>query len=148
MRHGRKVRKLGRTSSHRKALLKNLATSLIEAGSIRTTDAKAKVLRGVVDRLVTFAKRGDLAARRHVLRSVRDPKVVKRLFDEIAPRFVDREGGYTRVLKIGARRGDGAAMSLVTFSGEEAVKAVAPASGAEAKSSEPKAEGTTAKTEA
>ena len=141
MRHGRKTRKLGRTSSHRKALLKNLATSLIEAGSIRTTDAKAKVLRGVVDRLVTFAKRGDLAARRHVLRSVRDPKVVKRLFEEIAPRFVDREGGYTRILKIGARRGDGAAMSLVTFSGEEVVKA--PASGAEAKSSEPKAEETT-----
>jgi large subunit ribosomal protein L17 len=126
--------------------LNNLATSLIREGSVRTTDTKAKVLRGVVDRLVTFAKRGDLAARRQVLRSVRDPKVVKRLFDEIAPRFVDREGGYTRILKIGARRGDGAAISLVTFSGEEAVKA--PASGAEAKPSETKAEETTAKAEA
>ena len=146
MRHGRKVRKLGRTSSHRKALLNNLATSLIQAGSVRTTDAKAKVLRGVVDRLGTFAKRGDLAARRHVLRSVRDPKVVKRLFDEIAPRFVDREGGYTRVLKIGARRGDGAAISLVTFSGEEVVKA--PVSGTEARPSAPKAEETAAKAEA
>jgi large subunit ribosomal protein L17 len=146
VRHGRKIRKLGRTSSHRKALLKNLATSLIESGSIRTTEAKAKVLRGVVDRLVTFAKRGDLAARRHVLRSVHDPKVVKRLFEEIAPRFVDTEGGYTRILKIGARRGDGAAMSLVTFSGEEAVKT--PASGVEGKPSESKAEDTTPKAEA
>lgn len=146
MRHGRKARKLGRTPSHRKALLNNLATSLIEAGSVRTTEAKAKVLRGVMDRLVTFAKRGDLAARRHVLRSVRDPKVVKRLFDEIAPRFVDRAGGYTRVLKIGARRGDGAAVALVTFSGEGAVKALA--SGSEAKSPEPKAEEMAAKAEA
>lgn len=146
MRHGRKVRKLGRTTSHRKALLSNLATALIREGTIRTTDAKAKVLRGVVDRLVTFAKRGDLAARRHVLRSVRDPKVVKRLFEEIAPRFVDREGGYTRLLKLGVRKGDGAAMSVVTFSGEEAVKP-AQRSGAEGKPAEKKAE-TTAKADA
>jgi large subunit ribosomal protein L17 len=139
MRHGHKVRKLGRTQSHRKALLNNLATSLIREGALRTTDAKAKVLRGVVDRLVTFAKRGDLAARRHVLRSVHDPKVVKRLFEEIAPRFVDREGGYTRVLKIGVRRGDGAAISLVTFSGEGVVRPTASGAG-ETKAPEPKAE--------
>ena len=147
MRHGRKVRKLGRTPSHRKALLSNLATALIREGTIRTTDAKAKVLRGVVDRLVTFAKRGDLAARRHVLRSVRDPKVVKRLFEEIAPRFVDREGGYTRLLKLGVRKGDGAAMSVVTFSGEEAVKP-AQRSGAEGKPAEQQKAETTAKADA
>ena len=122
MRHGRKVRKLGRTSSHRKALLKNLAASLIQEGSVRTTDAKAKVLRGVVDRLVSFAKRGDLAARRQVLKTVRNPKIVKRLFDEIAPQFVDRAGGYTKILKIGIRKGDGAPISVVTFSGDEVGK--------------------------
>jgi large subunit ribosomal protein L17 len=137
MRHGRKVRKLGRTSSHRKALLNNLASSLIQEGSVRTTDAKAKVLRGVVDRLVTFAKRGDLSARRHVLRSVHDPRVVKRLFEEIAPRFTERDGGYTRLLKIGARRGDGAAISMVTFSeGESAKPASTAGSSAEKKTGE------------
>lgn len=148
MRHGRKVRKLGRTPGHRKALLSNLATALIKEGTIRTTDAKAKVLRGVVDRLVTFAKRGDLAARRTVLRSVRDPLVVKRLFDEIAPRFVDREGGYTRLLKLGVRRGDGASMSVLTFSGEEAVKSLSQRAEKEAKPAETKTEESPARSDA
>ena len=139
MRHGRKVRKLGRTSSHRKALLKNLASSLIQEGSVRTTDAKAKVLRGVVDRLVSFAKRGDLASRRQVLKSVRNPKIVKRLFDEIAPQFVDRAGGYTKILKIGIRKGDGAPISVVTFSGDEVGKATPPEESRKgSKPSEPK----------
>ena len=140
MRHGRKVRKLGRTSSHRKALLKNLASSLIQEGSVRTTDAKAKVLRGVVDRLVSFAKRGDLAARRQVLKAVRNPKIVKRLFDEIAPQFVDRAGGYTKILKIGIRKGDAAPISLVTFSGDEVGKSTPPEESRKgSKPSEPKA---------
>lgn len=147
MRHGRKVRKLGRTPAHRRALMSNLATSLIQEGTIRTTDAKAKVLRGVVDRLVTFAKRGDLAARRHVLRSIRDPKVVKRLFEEIAPRFVDRAGGYIRLMKLGVRKGDGASMSVVTFSGEETVKP-ASQSGGGAKAEAQKPEGAATKAEA
>ncbi len=139
MRHGRKVRKLGRTSSHRKALLKNLDSSLIQEGSVRTTDAKAKVLRGVVDRLVSFAKRGDLAARRQVLKAVRNPKIVKRLFDEIAPNFADRAGGYTKILKIGIRKGDGAPISVVTFSGDEVGKSTPPEEGRKgSKPSEPK----------
>jgi large subunit ribosomal protein L17 len=93
--------------------------------------------------MVTFAKRGDLAARRHVLKSVHDPRIVKRLFEEIAPRFTERNGGYTRLLKIGARRGDGASISMVTFSDGGPSKA-APAS-AEGRSTEKKAEEATEK---
>ena len=146
MRHGRKILKLGRTSSHRKALLSNLANALIRNGTIRTTDAKAKALRRYVDRLVTFAKKGDLAARRHALRFVPDPGVVRRLFEEIAPRLADREGGYTRLIRLGTRRGDGAEVSLVTFSGEGVEKG--PAEGKAQAGSKPQStEEETAKAE-
>jgi large subunit ribosomal protein L17 len=94
-------------------MLANLATSLFEHGSITTTEAKAKRLRPVAERLITFAKRGDVASRRQVLTVVRDKAVVHTLFAEIAPRFADRQGGYTRILKLGPRPGDGAPMVLI-----------------------------------
>ena len=119
MRHGRRGRKLGRTASHKRAMLNNLATSLFLHGAVRTTHAKAKELRGVADRLITFAKRGDLHARRQVLRRIRNPVVVSRLFDEIGPSFESRQGGYTRVLKLGTRRGDQVEVCLVELVGEE-----------------------------
>ncbi len=97
----------------------NLATSLFEHGSIRTTCAKAKELRGVADHLITFAKRGDLHARRQVLRRIQNKAVVSKLFDEIGPAYADRNGGYTRVLKLGPRRGDSTEICLVELVGEE-----------------------------
>lgn len=118
MRHRKKGRKLGRTAAHKKAMMANLATALIEKESIRTTDTKAKELRGFVDRLVTFAKRGDLHARRQALKVLRRSSVVNKLFDDLAPRFVDRPGGYTRIVKLGHRKGDGAFLSLMEFVGE------------------------------
>lgn len=119
MRHGRKGRKLGRTASHRRATMNNMATSLFEHGSIRTTRPKAKELRQVAERLITFAKRGDLHARRMVLRRIRNKVVVSKLFDEIGPSFVDRQGGYTRVLNLGPRRGDATEVCLIELVGEE-----------------------------
>lgn len=119
MRHRKKGRKLGRTAAHKRAMLANMATSLIEKESIRTTDTKAKELRGFVDRLVTFAKRGDLHARRQVLRLLRRKSAVHKLFDDLAPRFVGRPGGYTRIVKLGHRKGDGASLSLMEFVGDE-----------------------------
>jgi large subunit ribosomal protein L17 len=99
-------------------MLSNLVTSLFENGRIQTTEAKAKEGRRLAERLVTFAKRGDLHARRQVLRTVSDKTVVKRLFDEIGPRFTDRPGGYTRIVKIGPRLGDRAPMVLFELIGE------------------------------
>jgi len=119
MRHRKKGRKLGRTAAHKRAMLANLATALIEEESIRTTDTKAKELRGFVDRLVTFAKRGDLHARRQALRLLRRRSAVNKLFDDLAPRFMGRPGGYTRIVKLGHRKGDGAFLSLMEFVGEE-----------------------------
>lgn len=119
MRHAKRGRKLGRTASHKKALLNNLATSLFTHGSIRTTYAKAKELRSMAERMITFAKRGDLHARRQVLRRIRNQVVVAKLFDEIAPTFADRNGGYTRVLKLGPRRGDSVEMCLIELVGDE-----------------------------
>ena len=119
MRHGKRGRKLGRTASHRKAMLGNMATSLFAHGSIRTTVPKAKELRSMAERLITFAKRGDLHARRQVLRRIRNKVVVSKLFDEIAPTFVDRNGGYTRLLKVGPRRGDSTEICLIELVGDE-----------------------------
>lgn len=113
MRHLKKGRKLNRTSSHKKALLNNLVTELFKQGMITTTTAKAKELVGLADKLISLAKRGDLHARRQVLSYVKNKNVGKKLFEIIAPRFQNRNGGYTRVLKIGRRIGDGAEMSLV-----------------------------------
>ncbi len=120
MRHNKDGRKLGRTASHRRALMRNMVTSLFASERIETTTPKAKEVRRVAERMITFARRGDLAARRHVAKTVQKPEVLKKLFDEIAPRFADRPGGYTRVLKLGARRkGDNAERAILELIGEK-----------------------------
>ena len=103
-------RKLGRTSAHRKAMLRNLVTDLFREGRITTTDTRAKEARRQAEKMITLAKRGDLHARRQVLAYVYDESVVTKLFDEIAPKYEDRQGGYTRILKLGPRQGDNAEM--------------------------------------
>jgi large subunit ribosomal protein L17 len=113
MRHLKQGRKLGRTTAHRRALLRNLATALLEHERIVTTEPKAKELRRVADKLVTLGKRGDLHARRQALEVVRSNAVVRKLFNDIAPRFAERNGGYTRVLRLGYRPGDAAAMAVI-----------------------------------
>lgn len=113
MRHRNKGRQLSRTASHRQALLRNMATSLFRHGRIETTTAKAKELRPFAERLITLAKRGDLHARRLAGRHVQDRAVLHELFTDIGPRFAERPGGYTRVLKLGFRQGDGAEMALI-----------------------------------
>ncbi|HTB22710.1 MAG TPA: 50S ribosomal protein L17 [bacterium] len=115
MRHANTGRKLGRSSSHRRSLMRNLATSLLTHGRIRTTFIKAKELQRVADRLVTLGKRGDLHARRQALTEVFNDAVVARLFTEIAPWYKERRGGYTRVLKLEPRPGDNAPMAFVEF---------------------------------
>jgi len=117
MRHMNQGRKLNRTSAHRKALFRNLVLALIDHERIKTTDAKAKDLRHFADRMVTLGKRGDLAARRLAYNFIQSRDAVKKLFDEIAPRFKDRNGGYTRVVKFGFRRGDAAPLSIIEFTG-------------------------------
>jgi large subunit ribosomal protein L17 len=113
MGHRDKVKKLGRTKPHREAMLANMAMSLFEHRTIRTTDAKAKALRPVVDRLISTAKQGTLASKRQVARTVHKKPVFKKLFAEIVPQFSNRDSGFTRVVKLGVRRGDGASMSVV-----------------------------------
>lgn len=113
MRHRKTGRKLSRSPSHRKALLKNLASSLILHGRITTTTAKAKELRPYAERLITLAKRGDLHARRIAGRRIEDRDVLGKLFDEVGPRYSERPGGYTRILKLGTRKGDAADMALI-----------------------------------
>ncbi len=107
--------RLGGSSSHQKALLANLATALFEHGRITTTEAKARRLRPLAERLITKAKRGDLHARRQAIAQMRDVPMVKKLFDVIGPRYKDRNGGYTRVLKAGYRYGDSAAVAVIEF---------------------------------
>jgi large subunit ribosomal protein L17 len=101
-------RKLGRDSAHRKAMLRNLVTDLLREGRITTTEMRAKEARRMAEKMITLGKRGDLHARRQALAYIFDEDVVKKLFDEIAPDYEDRQGGYTRILKLGPRRGDGA----------------------------------------
>ena len=113
MNHRKTGRKLGRTSAHRKALLRNMVTSLLEHERIRTTDAKAKELRGVAERMITLGKRGTLHARRQALRTIRSKQVTSKVFSELADRYRDRPGGYTRVIKLGQRVGDAAPMSII-----------------------------------
>ena len=103
-------RKLGRTSAHRKAMLRNLVTDLLREGRITTTDTRAKEARRQAEKMITLAKRGDLHPRRQALAYVYDETVVTKLFDEIAPKYADRQGGYTRILKLGPRQGDNAEM--------------------------------------
>ena len=118
MRHRAKGRQLSRTSSHRKAMLNNMATSLFEHGGIVTTTAKAKELRPFAEKLITLARRGDLHARRLVGRKIKDRAVQSRLFAEIGPRFAARPGGYTRILKLGHRPGDGADQARIELLAE------------------------------
>jgi large subunit ribosomal protein L17 len=115
MRHLKDGRKLNRTAAHRKALMRNLLKALLVREQIRTTDAKAKELRRRADRIVTLGKRGTLHARRLAFAYLGSRRLVRRLFDEVAPRFHGRAGGYTRILKLGPRRGDAAPLSLVEF---------------------------------
>jgi large subunit ribosomal protein L17 len=117
VRHQRKGRKLGRDSAHRKALYSNMAGSLFEHGRIRTTEAKAKELRPQVERLVTLARKDpeDVAAQRQAVAFLRSKDAVHNLFHRVAPRFVDRPGGYTRIVKLGPRAGDAAPMAYIEF---------------------------------
>ena len=110
MRHARTGKKLGRDSSHRRALYANLACSLIEHGRIRTTEAKAKAVKPYAEKLITLGRRGDLHARRQALAELHSQEVVHRLFAEVAPRMADRPGGYSRIVKLGHRQGDAAEM--------------------------------------
>lgn len=106
-------RKLGRPSAHRRAMLRNLVTSLLREGRIETTVTRAKETRRIAERMITLGKRGDLHARRQALAYIFDEDVVTKLFEEIASNYSDRNGGYTRVLKVGPRRGDGAEMAII-----------------------------------
>ena len=118
MRHRAKGRQLSRTSTHRRALLNNMATSLFEHGRVITTEAKAKELRPFAEKLITLARRGDLHARRLVERKIKDRETLSRLFSEIGPRFAARPGGYTRILKLGHREGDGADIARIELLAE------------------------------
>jgi large subunit ribosomal protein L17 len=113
VRHRKKGRKLSRTASHKKATMRNMATSLFRHERIETTTAKAKELRPYAERLITLARRGDLHARRLAATKIQDREVLGKLFGDIAPRFMERPGGYTRILKLGNRKGDAAEMSLI-----------------------------------
>lgn len=118
MRHRAKGRQLSRTASHRRALLANMATSLFRHEGIETTEAKAKELRPYAERLITLARRGDLHALRQAERKIKDREVLSRLFKEIGPRFAARPGGYTRILKVGHRVGDGADVARIELLSE------------------------------
>jgi large subunit ribosomal protein L17 len=119
MRHNKSGKRLGRNSSNRRAMLRNMVTSLIDHEKITTTDARAKELRKLADRMITLGKRGDLHARRQVLAVIRDRKVVAKLFDQVGPRYKDRPGGYTRIYKLGSRLGDNAPLSQIELVEEE-----------------------------
>ena len=106
-------RKLGRNTGHRGALLRNIVTSLLKHERIETTEARAKELNAIAEKMITLGKQGDLAARRQAMAYLMDEDVVKKLFDEIAPKYADRQGGYSRIMKLGYRRGDAAQMVLV-----------------------------------
>jgi large subunit ribosomal protein L17 len=119
MKHRVAGRKLGRTSEHRLAVLRNLSTALFDKERIRTTLAKAKELRPFAEKLLTISKRETLHARRRVLRHIHDPRVVAKMFDTLSARYAQRPGGYTRVLKLGPRRGDAAEMAIIELVGAE-----------------------------
>ena len=113
MRHRKAGKKLGRNTAHRRALLRNLVTALFKYEQIETTDAKAKVIRPVAEKMITLAKRGDLHARRQALSFIQEKKVVHKLFEEIVKRYTDKQGGYLRIIKKGMRKGDAAPISIV-----------------------------------
>src|SRR5210317_1351419 len=121
MRHRKTGRKLGRNTSHRKAMMRNMVTSFFDCEKITTTDARAKELRKMAEKLITMARRGDLHSRRLIMQVVRDNKTTAKLVDTIAPRYADRPGGYTRIIKLGHRAGDNAALSMIELVEEEVV---------------------------
>lgn len=132
MRHNVKGRKLGRTTEHRSAMFRNQLASLVESGRIVTTLHKAKELRPIAEKVVTKGKRGSVEARRQVRRLIPQRELVKKLFDEVAPRFQERNGGYLRILKLGPRPGDGAEMALLQWVDYELEGAEKPVKGAAA----------------
>ena len=135
MRHGKVYRKLGRHSSHRMSMFANMAASLIKHEQIVTTLPKAKELRPIVEKLVTLGKKGGLSMRRQAISEMRDQDQVKKLFDVLAPRYKDRQGGYTRIIKAGFRYGDNAPMAVIEFvdrDGDAKGKDSGPVQGAEA----------------
>lgn len=119
MRHGKAGRRLGRKTSHRVAMFRNMVTSLLEHGKITTTDAKAKEIRVVAERMITLGKRGDMHSMRLAASVIREKSVVSKLFSTIAPCYKDRLGGYTRIIKLGIRQGDAAPLSLIELVEEE-----------------------------
>jgi large subunit ribosomal protein L17 len=131
MRHRKHTFKIGRTASHRRALLANLACSVISAGEVRTTVTRAKEARRVVDRMVTLGKRGSLHARRQAIALLRQPTVVHKLFSDIAPRYSDRDGGYTRIIKMNERVGDAAQLCILQLVTEPVTAKAKPAAEAE-----------------
>jgi large subunit ribosomal protein L17 len=134
MRHNNSGKRLGRNTSHRQAMMRNMVTSFIEHEKLTTTDTKAKELRKLAEKMITLGKRSDLHARRQALRIVRDPKMVAKLFNLLGPRFQNRPGGYTRIIKIGNRLGDNAPVCRIEFVEElEAARAKARETKPEAK---------------
>jgi|SRR6185369_6790338 len=119
MRHNKAGRRLGRKTSHREAMFRNMVTSLLDHGKITTTDAKAKEIRVVAERMITLGKRGDLHSMRLAASVIREKSVVSKLFSTIAPRYKERLGGYTRIIKLGIRQGDAAPVSLIELVEEE-----------------------------
>jgi large subunit ribosomal protein L17 len=126
MRHHRAGKKLGRSAAQRRALYANLAASLIEHGRIKTTEAKAKAVKPIAEQMITLGRRGDIHARRQALAFLRTQEVVHQLFSEIAPRFADRSGGYTRIVKLGPRQGDAAEMVYLELVDYEPARTLAP----------------------
>jgi len=122
MRHQKTGRKLGRNSSHRRAMYRNMTTSLFKHEQLETTDAKAKELKPIAEKLITLAKKGDLHSRRLALSYMKDKSVTHRLFEEIKDRYIKRQGGYVRIIKKGRRRGDGANLSIIQLLPEEIKK--------------------------
>jgi large subunit ribosomal protein L17 len=122
MYHGKAGRKLGRTSSHKEAMFRNMVTSVIKHERIRTTDAKAKELRKLAEKMITLGKRGDLHARRQALAVLRDKSLISKLFGELTERYRNRQGGYTRIIKTGYRFGDNAPVSILEFIPDEKKK--------------------------
>jgi len=139
MRHQKKTVKLGRTAEHRKALLANQVCSLIEHQRIKTTLAKAKAVRPLAERMVTLGKNGSIHARRTALATLRQKNAVKKLFDDIAPRSAERNGGYTRIVKLGQRKSDSASMAFIEWVDVEKVVEEKPAEGKKAKPKEAEA---------
>jgi large subunit ribosomal protein L17 len=122
MRHHKDHRKLGRNSAHRRAMLRNLVTSLLEHEQVRTTTARAKEVRRVAEQMITLGKHGGLANRREALRTLRSKQVASKVFGELASRYADRAGGYTRIARLGSRHGDNAEMAVIQLLGAESTR--------------------------